>query len=143
LKYTSWAKNLFSWFSQVLGPLRLSEAMLLAAFSATGEELLFRGALQPHLGLWPTTLIFALLHLPPRWCFWPWTAMAGVLGLGLGLITQRTGNLAGCMLAHFLINGLNLSHLSRLLPPAPNPEPSPVELVPPSDSTMEPPQEKG
>jgi membrane protease YdiL (CAAX protease family) len=33
--------------------------------AGTGEEMLFRGALQPLLGLWWTSLIFALAHLRP------------------------------------------------------------------------------
>ena len=38
-------------------------AVLLGLFSATGEELLFRGAIQPRYGVVFTSLVFALLHV--------------------------------------------------------------------------------
>ncbi len=35
----------------------------IALAAGLGEELLFRGALQPHLGIWLTSALFALAHL--------------------------------------------------------------------------------
>jgi hypothetical protein len=97
----------------MLGPLRRREVVLLAAASAIGEELLFRGAMQPALGLWPTAAIFAALHFPPRPRLWPWTASTGAIGVALGLLARATGDLAGATLAHFTVNALNLAAVIR------------------------------
>jgi membrane protease YdiL (CAAX protease family) len=109
-----WARDLYGWFGEVLGPVPRRRALLLAGLSAVGEELLFRGAMQPTLGLPLTALIFALLHLPPQLRFWPWTAAAAVLGLALGALALHGGSLAGPILAHFTINALNLRHVDRV-----------------------------
>lgn len=37
--------------------------LLLALATGVGEEILFRGALQPVFGLWPTAVLFALVHI--------------------------------------------------------------------------------
>jgi hypothetical protein len=69
--------------------------------------------MQPTLGLWITTIIFGLMHIPPKLRLWPWTLMAGLLGLLFGLMTQWSGNIAGAVLAHFIINMLNLRQIAR------------------------------
>src|SRR5690606_22951868 len=60
-----WARSLHNDFRDLLGPLSQREILVLALASAAGEELLFRGALQPIVGIWPQALIFALLHIGP------------------------------------------------------------------------------
>jgi membrane protease YdiL (CAAX protease family) len=37
----------------------------ISLFAGIGEEILFRGAIQPLLGLWLTSAIFSLLHIEP------------------------------------------------------------------------------
>jgi membrane protease YdiL (CAAX protease family) len=125
LAHARWARELFDWFASLLGPLSRREVLLYAIGSGIGEELLFRGALQPSLGLYPTTLIFALLHLPPRASLWPWTLFAGILGLGLGALSRWSGDLAGAVLAHFTVNALNLGAVARLAQKLPGPDPAP------------------
>ena len=117
----AWARELYRWFASVLGPLSHREVLALAVLSSLGEELMFRGAMQPTLGLWATTIIFGLMHLPPRISFWPWTASALVMGLCFGLLTEYSGNLAGAVVAHFVINYLNLGHAVSFAPAAPPP----------------------
>ncbi|MBP9205017.1 MAG: CPBP family intramembrane metalloprotease [Kofleriaceae bacterium] len=107
----AWARGLEAAFRDLLGPLSSREVFLLAAASSIGEELLFRGALLSWLGLWPQAVIFALLHVGPGKRFLPWTASALVLGLGLGLASQATGNLGAAIVAHFVINFLNLRRI--------------------------------
>jgi membrane protease YdiL (CAAX protease family) len=131
----AWARSLYLWFREVLGPLTIRQVAALALLSSVGEELLFRGAMQPALGLWLTTLIFAALHFPSRLSLWPWTVMAALLGLLFGLLTLWSGNVAGATLAHFVINLLNLRHITRI--PAekllgPMPAPSMEHHEPPS-----------
>lgn len=139
----AWARSLYLWFREVLGPLTIGQVAALALLSSVGEELLFRGAMQPALGLWPTTLIFAVLHFPSRLQLWPWTVMAALLGLLFGLLTLWSGNVAGATLAHLVINLLNLRHITglpaeKLLGPMPAPsmehhEPSSSSPVDPED----------
>ncbi len=113
LRYFGWARELYRWFAGVLGPLTGAQAFWFALLSATGEELFFRGAMQPSLGLWITSIIFGLAHLPPRRRYLHWTVSALLLGLGFGVLTEQSGNLAGAWLGHLLVNWLNLGQLKR------------------------------
>jgi membrane protease YdiL (CAAX protease family) len=74
-----WARSLHTNFRHLLGPLSHREILVLALASAVGEELLFRGALTPIIGLWPQAVVFALLHIGPGVRFLPWTVSAFVL----------------------------------------------------------------
>ena len=116
----AWARGLYRWFARLLGPMSHRDVLVLAISSSVGEELLFRGAMQPTLGLWPTSIIFGLMHLPPR-RYWPWTASALLMGLWFGLLTDYSGNLAGAVVAHFVINYLNLGHVATFAVTAPPP----------------------
>jgi len=107
-KHFAWAKELNASFRDLLGPLAGREILILALASSIGEELLFRGALLPWVGVWWQALVFALLHVGPKKRFLPWTASAFVLGVAFGELAIRTGNLGGPIAAHFMINFLNL-----------------------------------
>jgi membrane protease YdiL (CAAX protease family) len=61
--------------------------LLLAVAAGVGEEVLFRGALQPRLGVVLTALVFAALHVQYQI---PGILMIFVLGLALGLIKRQT-----------------------------------------------------
>jgi len=63
-------------------------AILLGLLSGVGEELLYRGALQPVFGLWGTSLIFGLHHIQ---YLNPTLILIFALGLALGLIRNRWG----------------------------------------------------
>lgn len=104
----TWAQGLQRSFHDLLGPLATREIFILAAASSIGEELLFRGALLPWLGMVPQAVLFALLHIGPGRRFVPWTLSALTMGLGFGLMSTVTGNLGGAIVAHFTINFLNL-----------------------------------
>ncbi|MCP4359254.1 MAG: CPBP family intramembrane metalloprotease [Chloroflexi bacterium] len=62
--------------------------LLLALAAGIGEEILFRGALQPVLGLWLTAILFAVVHVQYGF-FTPATVALLLIGLGLGVIRQR------------------------------------------------------
>jgi membrane protease YdiL (CAAX protease family) len=64
------------------------EWLALAVAAGLGEELLFRGALQPVLGLWPTAAVFSVAHL--QYGFTPATLVVFLFGLVLGIIRQRS-----------------------------------------------------
>jgi len=107
-----WARDLHASFRDLLGPLSPREIAILALASSIGEELLFRGALMPWLGVWLQAIVFALLHVGPGKRFLPWTVSAFVLGLGFGALADYTQNLGGPIAAHFTINFLNLRYIA-------------------------------
>ncbi len=109
-----WAQSLADWFSEVLGEITLRDALILALLSGFAEEMLFRGAMLPTLGLLPTTLIFGLAHWPPRPELRPWTVLTAILGLLFGIVTLVSGHLTAAIVAHFVINFVNLSAIGRM-----------------------------
>jgi membrane protease YdiL (CAAX protease family) len=106
-----WARDLYTSFKDLLGPLTGREIVILALASSIGEELLFRGALMPWCGVWIQAAVFAVLHIGPGRRFLPWTLSAFVLGVAFGLLAQWTGNIGGPIAAHFTINYLNLKFI--------------------------------
>ena len=81
-------------------------AFVLAATAAVGEEIAYRGALQPVFGLWPTAVLFTLTHaqytLTPAWLI--------ILGVALvfGWLRLRYGTVAA-IIAHFVYNFVPLA----------------------------------
>jgi membrane protease YdiL (CAAX protease family) len=111
-----WLPALHREFRSILGRPSGSEILLLAAASSLGEEIFFRGAMLDAWGPWVSSLVFALLHVPPRRDLWPWTVSAGLLGLALAWLTTATGNLGPAVVAHFVINFINLAYITRRAP---------------------------
>ena len=97
------------------------EVLLAAVASGVAEELFFRAALQPLLGLWVTSAIFALLHIGPTRDFRSWPGMAFVAGVLLGVLFEWSGSVWPSVLAHGTVNGLNLLYLLRREPSAQEP----------------------
>jgi membrane protease YdiL (CAAX protease family) len=115
-----WARALHRDFRALLGDVSSREILILAAASAIGEEVLFRGALQAWIGILPQAALFALLHVGPGRRFLPWTLWAFVMGLAFAGLVELTGDLGGAIVAHFSINFLNLHYIARVeLPAAP------------------------
>lgn len=113
---SAWVGELQREFADLLGPMEHREVLLLAMASAIGEEVLFRGAMLDAWGLVATTIAFGLLHIPRRLGLWRWTASALALGGVLGAITLATGNLGAAIVAHFVINYLNLRKIAGFEP---------------------------
>lgn len=109
----AWARRLHMDFRGLLGHLSAKDVLILAAASAIGEELLFRGALLPWLGLPLSTLVFGLLHIGPGLRFLPWTVSALVAGLLFGGLFMLFGDLGAPIAAHFTINYVNLGYIAR------------------------------
>ena len=76
------------------------------------EEAFFRGALQPAAGWLLASLIFGAVHFVPRREFLPWTGFAILAGLLFGALFEATGNLVAPVVAHMLVNAVNLRWLS-------------------------------
>lgn len=109
-----WARALHQEMRHMLFPLTEVEIVVLAAASSVGEELFFRGALLPVAGLVLSSAVFALLHIGPKARHLPWTVSSFGAGLLFGAIFLWTGDLTGPILAHFLVNFLNLRHVAQV-----------------------------
>lgn len=114
----AWARRLREDLRPLLHGATGAQLFALAVFSGVAEEWLFRGALQPLVGLVPATIVFGLAHLGPGRRFVAWALWAAAVGLALGAIFEATGSLAGAVLAHVAINAVNLrlvaNHHGRL-----------------------------
>ena len=72
-EWTAWGERLARSLARQLPPLSLPDAVLLAFASGLAEEMFFRGALQPRVGLVWASLLFGLLHLPAERALVPWS----------------------------------------------------------------------
>lgn len=80
-------------------------ALSIGLTAGIGEELLFRGALQPRFGLWVTSLLFALGHT--QYAISPALFEVFLIGLILGVIRNRT-NTTTTILIHVTYNTVNV-----------------------------------
>jgi hypothetical protein len=87
---------------------------VIALAPGIAEELFFRGALQPRLGLLVAAVAFAAVHT--QYALTIDTLLVFVLGLGLGLIRRRL-NTSSSILAHASYNGLAAIGVPTLLLP--------------------------
>jgi len=97
----------------MLSALPLWAPPLLGIASGVGEEILFRGALQPMLGLIPTSLLFGLVHVAPATStrsrrITSWSLATGIAGLLFGSVFMSTQRLIPCIAAHALVNCLSM-----------------------------------
>jgi uncharacterized protein len=113
-----WARRLHRDFRGVLGTLSAWDILILAFASSVGEELFFRGALLPWLGLVGSSVVFALLHIGPGVRFLPWTLSALLAGFAFGGLTLGIGDLGAAITAHFTVNFMNLHYIVRVELPA-------------------------
>jgi uncharacterized protein len=120
---TAWARNLHRELRPMTTGLDAPGVAVIALMSSLAEELVFRGLLMPWLGGWGVLLqaiLFGLVHAqlsgPSRWV---WVAWASAVGLVLGSMFALTGSLLGPLLAHALINGMNLLFLQSHDPAPP------------------------
>jgi len=106
-----WAQRLHLELRPIAHGLTLWQVVVIAFFSSLGEELLFRGLLQPWLGVLPTSVVFGICHQIPGHSRWVWVCWATFVGMAFGAIYALTGSLLGALLAHAVINAVNLSYL--------------------------------
>ena len=88
----------------------MREVVVIAVAAGIGEELLFRGALQPEIGLIPASLVFGALHTGGRgtFAFGCWVA---VMGAALGGLAVVTGGLLAPIVAHALYDAAALAYI--------------------------------
>ncbi len=67
------------------------------------EELLFRGIIQPYLGVWLTGLLFTVIHV--RYIK-KWVLLINIffVSIGLGVLVDLTGQLLPAIVGHFTID---------------------------------------
>ncbi|MEX0967155.1 MAG: CPBP family intramembrane glutamic endopeptidase [Bacteroidia bacterium] len=95
-------------FSSLLYRMRLNgfEILLLSFSAGIGEELLFRGAVQPLLTIWPTAIIFVALHgylNPYNWSLTLYGIYMILLSAGLGYLFEYAGIIAA-ITAHVVVD---------------------------------------
>ena len=112
-RHTVWGDQLARSMAPVLGKLSVPNAILLALASGFAEEVFFRGALQPRVGWVLASLLFGCVHFVPRREFLPWTGFAIGAGFVFGGLFVWTGNLVAPMVAHIVVNAVNLPLLVR------------------------------
>jgi membrane protease YdiL (CAAX protease family) len=79
----------------------LGAVFLLSVLSSVSEEILFRGALQPVLGIVPTAILFGATHL--QYAISPATLIILTIGVVLGILRRHFGTWTA-VLAHFGYN---------------------------------------
>jgi membrane protease YdiL (CAAX protease family) len=112
-RLTRWGDDLARSLAAELGFISVPDALLVAVASGMGEELFFRGALQPRVGLVVASLLFGCVHFVPRRELLPWTGFAVVAGVLFGWLFIWTGNVVAPIVAHIVVNGVNLPLLVR------------------------------
>lgn len=119
----SFMQEVTSKYMEMIGPLALnrSEMLFISLSAGIGEELLFRGAVQPLIGIWPTAVLFIALHGYLSFKSWRISLygllMTGMIGL-MGYATEYVG-IWSAVAAHtvvdiYLLQGLVLpDHLKQ------------------------------
>ncbi len=88
--------------------LQTGDLLFLSLAAGIGEELLFRGALQPFIGIWPTAILFVALHgylNPLNLKMSLYGVLMVVVSAGLGYLFEYVGIYAA-MTAHFLVDAI-------------------------------------
>ena len=103
-------------FAGIIAPMRLNmlEILFISVCAGIGEELLFRGGLQPLLGIWPTSILFVLLHgyLNPFNLPLSVYGVYMILVIGvMGLLTEHMGIITA-ITAHVVVDVYLLYQLS-------------------------------
>jgi membrane protease YdiL (CAAX protease family) len=107
----SWAAALHEDLRPVARSLGPEAAVPIALASSIGEEVLFRGALVPWLGVVVSSLLFGALHQLRGRSRLSWAAFAAVVGFLFAALFRVTGSLVGPIVAHAAINFVNLRFL--------------------------------
>jgi membrane protease YdiL (CAAX protease family) len=84
---------------KILGQITVAAAVVLALGAGIGEELLFRGAMQPRFGIALTSLVFALIHVQ----YLDVISMATLFAVSVVLgYERRIASTAACVITHSL-----------------------------------------
>lgn len=109
--HTRWARELMESLRLALMGLSRRRMLLLSCLAAVGEELFFRSALQPSVGIVLTSIAFGMVHVSPRGHGMAWSVWAGVMGFAFGLLFEASGHILVPIVAHALINYENMQYI--------------------------------
>lgn len=112
-----WLGGLERSIAEHIGPLRPLTCIVLAAGSSIGEELVFRAILQESWGLAIASLSFAAAHVPVEKSMATWPAFALIAGLLFGGLYAWSGAALAGIVAHFVVNAVNLRWLAERAEP--------------------------
>lgn len=98
---------------EALGPslvvCRWHDLLLVAIVAGIGEELLFRGVLQPLMGRLWSNVVFGLLHFITL----PYALLAGLMGGYLGWLLDQSDNILAPIITHGLYDFLAFLVVAR------------------------------
>lgn len=86
------------------------DVVIIGVAAGVGEELLFRGALQPEAGLVAASVVFGLLHMGGRGTF-AFGCWAMAMGAALGWLAVWTGGLLAPVVAHAVYDAAAIAYL--------------------------------
>lgn len=111
VKTKPWAAALHEDLRPIARALGPESIVIVALASSIGEETLFRGALVPALGPILSSLLFGALHQLRGRSRLSWWFFATLVGASFAYLFRFTGSLVGPLLAHAIVNGMNLRFL--------------------------------
>jgi membrane protease YdiL (CAAX protease family) len=117
-------RRLVTLVEERIGPLfagcTIADLALVAAAAGLGEELLFRGVLQPalavHLPVWVTVVVVAAVFGAVHWLTPIYALLAGLVGVYLGGLALLAQNLLVPIVTHALYDLVALLVLTRVKP---------------------------
>ena len=121
VRRTQWARRLHLALRAALTGISMPHLATLAALSALAEELFFRAALAPALGMVPAAILFGLAHVSPPGTRFAWTLWATLMGIVFHVLFLGSGHLAVPILAHAIINYENMQYIV-------NYDPTPLDM---------------
>ena len=97
-----------AFFAKLIQDLNLSilDILFISFCAGFGEEILFRGAMQPYLGIWITAIIFVAIHgylNPKNWRISIYGAYMCLVIAGMGYLCDHLG-IMSAIAAHFAVD---------------------------------------
>ena len=89
---------------------RLSDVIVISIAAGIGEELFFRGVLQPEIGLVAASIVFGLVHMGGRGTF-SVACWVAVMGLALGMLANVSEGLVAPIVAHTAYDAAAIGYL--------------------------------
>lgn len=112
-------KKLTFRYAEMIGSMNLNtnDIIFISFCAGFGEEVLFRGVIQPHLGIFATSVIFVALHGYISFVNWRMSIYGGFMTLviiGIGYLVEW-GGLIPAIIAHTIIDVILLLFINRKL----------------------------
>jgi len=109
-------------FAKVIQDLKLTipDILFISFCAGAGEEILFRAAIQPYLGIWLTAVLFVAIHgylNPKNWRISIYGVFMCLVIAGIGYLCEHLG-ITTAIAAHFAIDVVLLIALAKTsIPP--------------------------